>query len=126
MLELRKPYLLYLGDATLKSDCKTAFGLRDRCRSDVLGEWSHPAATVSVDIPRLSPAAAAALGAGSLVVGVASTGGLLPDHWQDDLESAIDAGLDLVSGMHTRLTAFPRLVSAAPRRRSGQPARPAS
>ncbi len=116
MLELRKPYLLYLGDAALKSDCKTAFGLRDWCRGDVLGEWTHPAATVSVDIPRLSPAAAAALGAGSMVVGVASTGGLLPDHWQDDLESAIEAGLDVVSGMHTRLTAFPRLVRAAARR----------
>src|SRR5512143_1431077 len=116
MVELRKPYLLYLGDATLKSDCKTAFGLRDWCRDDVVGEWSHAAATVSVDIPRLSPGAAAALGAGSMVVGVASTGGLLPDHWQDDLESAIDAGLDLVSGMHTRLTAFPRLVRAAARR----------
>ena len=57
MLVLRKPYLLYLGDAVLKSDCKTAFGLRDWCREDVLGEWSHPAATVTLDLPRLAPAA---------------------------------------------------------------------
>ena len=36
MLTLRKPYLLYLGDAALKSDCKTAFGLRDWCRAEGL------------------------------------------------------------------------------------------
>jgi uncharacterized NAD-dependent epimerase/dehydratase family protein len=113
MLILRKPYLLYLGDAVLKSDCKTAFGLRDWCRPDVIGEWSHPAARVSLDLPRLSPAEAARQGAGSIVVGVAPTGGVLPDGWQDDLEAALAAGLDAVSGLHTRLTSFPRLVRAA-------------
>ncbi len=113
MLVLRKPYLLYLGDAVLKSDCKTAFGLRDWCGADVIGEWSGPSARISLDIPRLSPAAAAALGAGSIVVGVAPTGGVLPDHWQDDLEAALTAGLDVVSGLHTRLRSFPRLVRAA-------------
>ena len=113
MLALRKPYLLYLGDAVLKSDCKTAFGLRDWCGVDVIGEWSLPASRVSLGVPRLSPARAAALGAGSLVVGVAPTGGVLPDHWQDDLEAALEAGLDVVSGLHTRLASFPRLARAA-------------
>jgi uncharacterized NAD-dependent epimerase/dehydratase family protein len=116
MLVLRKPYLLYLGDALLKSDCKTAFGLRDWCREDVLGEWSHPAATVTLDLPRLAPSVAAAKGAGSIIVGVAPTGGVLPEYWQDDLEAALDAGLDVVSGLHTRLTSFPRLTRAAERR----------
>jgi len=116
MLVLRKPYLLYLGDAKLKSDCKTAFGLRDWCRADVLGEWSQPAAAVTLEVPRLSPSQAAAQGAGSIVVGVAPTGGLLPQHWQDDLEAALEAGLDAVSGLHTRLASFPRLVRAAERR----------
>ena len=115
MLSLRKPYLLYLGDAVLKSDCKTAFGLRDWCGNDVLGEWSHPDGRVSLDLARLTPAQAAQRGAGSLIVGVAPTGGALPDHWQDDLEAALNAGLDVVSGMHTRLTEFPRLVRAAQR-----------
>jgi uncharacterized NAD-dependent epimerase/dehydratase family protein len=113
MLVLRKPYLLYLGDAVLKADCKTAFGLRDWCREDVLGEWSHPAAKVTLDLPRLAPAEAARQGAGSIVVGVAPTGGVLPEHWQDDLEAALAAGLDAVSGLHTRLTSFPRLMRAS-------------
>ncbi len=115
MLVLRKPYLLYLGDAQLKSDCKTAFGLRDWCGEKVIGEWSHANGRVSLGIERLAPAAAAARGAGSLIVGVAPTGGSLPAHWQDDLEAALDAGLDVVSGMHTRLGEFPRLVAAAQR-----------
>ena len=110
---LRKPYLLYLGDATHPTDAKTACGLRDWCRDDVLGEWSLPTASVSVQVPRLSPADAAAMGAGSLVIGIASVGGKLPDAWLPDLHAAIDAGLDIVSGMLRRLTSFPSLVQAA-------------
>ena len=112
MLRLRKPYLLYLGDATVKSDCKTAFGLRDWCRDEVLGEWSHPNGTVTLGLERLSPAAASQRGAGSLVIGVAPVG-TLPEHWTEDLAAALAAGLDVVSGMHTRLEAFPAVAAAA-------------
>ncbi len=113
MHRLRKPYLLYLGDAHIPTDAKTACGLRDWCRADVIGEWSLPTATVSANLPRISPADAARQGAGSLVIGIASVGGKLPDAWLPDLLAAIEAGLDLVSGMHTRLTSFPMLVEAA-------------
>ena len=116
MLVLRKPYLLYVGDAALKGDCKTAFGLRDWCPDDVIGEWSRPNAPVTLDLPRLSPAQAAARGAGSIVVGVAPIGGRLPERWIEDLEAAIEAGLDVVSGLHTRLSSIPRLTQAAARR----------
>lgn len=113
MFKLKKPYLLYLGDASDASNAKTACGLRDWCRPDVLGEWSVSSATISVGVPRMSPSAAAKLGAGSLVIGIASVGGALPLQWLPDLEAAIHAGLDIVSGMHTRLTSFPSLVRAA-------------
>jgi hypothetical protein len=115
MHQLRKPYLLFLGDVTLKTDAKTAFGLRDWCGQDVLGEWSLPAATVTLGLPRLAPAQAAKQGAGSLVVGVAAVGGALPVAWLPELEAALEAGLDIVSGQHTRLTEFPSLVQAAAR-----------
>ena len=62
MPELRKPYLLYLGDSTHPTDAKTACGLRDWCPDDVIGEWSLPQATVSVGLTRLSPPDAAARG----------------------------------------------------------------
>jgi uncharacterized NAD-dependent epimerase/dehydratase family protein len=110
---LRKPYLLYLGEAQRQTDAKTASGLRDWCRDDVIGEWSHARSTITLGLSRLSPAEAGAKGAGSLVIGVAPVGGQLPAAWLPDLEAAIDAGLDIVSGMHTRLTVFPSLVAKA-------------
>ncbi len=113
MHELRKPYLLYLGSATIPTDAKTACGLRDWCGADVIGEWSMPTATISVGVPRMSPHEAATRGAGSLVIGVAPVGGRLPDAWLPDLHAAIADGMDVVSGMHTRLTSFPTLVEAA-------------
>jgi len=113
MLRLRKPYLLYLGDARMPTDAKTACGIRDWCPADVVGEWSLPTCALSVGVPRHSPEDAAALGAGSLLIGIASVGGTLPPSWLPDLHRAIVAGLDIVSGMHTRLTGFPELVEAA-------------
>jgi uncharacterized NAD-dependent epimerase/dehydratase family protein len=116
MHQLRQPYLLFLGDVQIKSDAKTAFGLRDWSRERVVGEFALPAATVTLGLPPLDPQRAAEKGAGSLVIGVAPAGGALPDHWIAALEQAIDAGLDIVSGLHTRLSSFPRLAAAAQRR----------
>jgi D-glutamate N-acetyltransferase len=113
---LRKPYLLFLGDVQDKLTAKTAFGLRDWCPDDVVGEWSLPGCGVTLGLARLSPREAAARGAGSIVVGIAPTGGTLPAHWITELAAAADAGLDVVSGLHTRLTSFPDLVQAASRR----------
>jgi uncharacterized NAD-dependent epimerase/dehydratase family protein len=116
MHRLRKPYLLFLGDVQDKLTAKTAFGLRDWCSDDVVGEWSLPGCGVTLGLARLSPRDAAARGAGSIVVGIAPTGGTLPAHWVAELAAAADAGLDVVSGLHTRLTSFPDLVQAASRR----------
>src|ERR1700721_1171561 len=113
---LRKPYLLFLGDVQDKLTAKTAFGLKDWCPDDVAGEWSLPGCGVTLGLERLAPEEAAARGAGSIIVGIAPTGGTLPAHWVAELAAAADAGLDVVSGLHTRLTSFPELVQAASRR----------
>ena len=98
MRNLRKPYLLFLAGVTLKSDAKTGFGLRDWCPDDVIGEWALPQATVSLGLQVVTPADAAARGAGSLLIGVAPVGGQLPESWIPTLVQALDAGLDIVSG----------------------------
>jgi uncharacterized NAD-dependent epimerase/dehydratase family protein len=116
MHRLRKPYLLFLGDVQDKLTAKTAFGLKDWCPQDVLGEWSLPGCGVTLGLARLSPQEAAQRGAGSIVVGIAPTGGKLPPHWVAELTAAAAAGLDVVSGLHSRLTSFPELVQAASRR----------
>src|ERR1700722_13758227 len=115
MHKLRKPYLLFLGDVKDNLTAKTAFGLRDWCPNDVVGEWSLPGCSVTLGLPRMSPGEAAKRGAGSIIVGIAPTGGKLPPHWVKELETAAEAGLDVVSGLHTRLSSFPELVEDASR-----------
>lgn len=113
MLLLRKPYLLFLGDVQSAVHAKTAFGVAHWCPDDVVGELRFAGTAVSTGQPALSIAEAAAAGAGSLLIGIAPTGGQLPPHWLPTLVEAAKAGLDIVSGLHTRLGSFPDLVAAA-------------
>ena len=113
MLVLRKPYLIFLGDVRSAVDAKTALGVVDWCPDDVLGEFAYPEAQVRTGKPALSVAAAAAAGAGSLLIGIAPVGGQLPSHWLTTLLEAVGAGLDIVSGLHQRLADIPELAAAA-------------
>jgi len=49
----------------------------------------------------------------ALLVGIAPTGGRLPDAWHSVLHAAIDAGLEIHSGLHTFLGDDPELSAAA-------------
>jgi uncharacterized NAD-dependent epimerase/dehydratase family protein len=49
----------------------------------------------------------------TLLIGIAPTGGRLPDSWHLVLHAAIDAGLELHSGLHTFLGDDPELSAAA-------------
>ena len=112
---LPQPYLLFLGDTTEPGYAKTAFGLRDWARERCLGEFAIEGATVTTGLRSLTPAQAYAEGARALVIGVANSGGFIPDAWIPGLLEALDAGLDIVSGMHTRLAEVPALKTAAAR-----------
>jgi len=114
-LEIPQPYLVFLGDLTVAPFAKTAFGLRDWARERCVGEYALAAATVSTGLPRLTPAEARAQGARSMVIGAATIGGEIAAAWIPALEQALEAGLDLVSGMHTRLESVPRLNETAVR-----------
>lgn len=113
MLVLRKPYLLFFGDANSAMAAKTAFGVAQWCPDDVVGELRFPDCMVTTGAPSLDVAGACALGAGSLLIGIAPAGGQLPAHWIPVLFEAARAGLDIVSGLHSRLDAIPELVAAA-------------
>ena len=112
---LPQPYLLFLGDTTEPGYAKTAFGLRDWAPERCIGEWSCPGATVSTGLPRLTPKEARARGARGIVIGVANSGGIIYDSWIGPLVEALEAGLDIVSGMHMRLADSPPLKAAAAR-----------
>ncbi|WP_420140755.1 DUF1611 domain-containing protein [Sphingomonas sp.] len=112
---LPAPYLLFLGDTTEAGFAKTAFGLRDWAGERCIGEHALPAATVSVGLPAMGPREAAAKGARAMVIGVANPGGVIPPSWMPALIEALEAGLDLVAGMHTRLADIPALAEVAAR-----------
>jgi len=108
-LTLPRPYLLFLGDTVEAGFAKTAFGLRDWAPDLCVGEFALPGAKVSVGLPQLSPAEAADRGARALVIGVANSGGFIAESWVPALVDALEAGLDIVSGMHAKLTCIPEL-----------------
>jgi uncharacterized NAD-dependent epimerase/dehydratase family protein len=112
---LPAPYLLFLGDVTEAGYAKTAFGIRDWARELCVGEFACAGATVSTGLPRLTPREAQAKGARALVIGVANTGGIIKPEWVPSLVEALEAGLDLISGMHARLGELPELRAAAER-----------
>lgn len=66
------------------------------------------------DIPIVgSLAEGLALRPTALLIGIAPMGGQLPDRWRPVLEGAIDAGLDIVSGLHFHLADDPDLARRA-------------
>jgi uncharacterized NAD-dependent epimerase/dehydratase family protein len=114
-IALPRPYLLFLGDTTEPGYAKTAFGLRDWAPEQCVGEFAVAGATVTTGLPPLTPAEAYAKGARSLVIGVANVGGMIRDSWIAALVAALEAGLDIISGMHSKLEETPQLQAAAQR-----------
>ncbi len=114
-LALPSPYLLFLGDVADAGYAKTAFGLRDWAGDLCVGEHALEAAAVTTGLRQLGFTEAVELGARALVIGVANRGGIIPDSWIKALQEALVAGLDIVSGMHSRLTELPGLTDTAMR-----------
>lgn len=114
-LALPQPYLLFLGDTVEPGYAKTAFGLRDWAPEKCVGEFALPDAAVSTGLPRLTPWEAHARGARALVIGVANSGGFIADSWVPALVEALEAGLDIISGMHAQLGDLQSLRAAADR-----------
>ena len=107
--------LLFLGNVGSELDAKTALGIAQWRPEWCVGQWRLPGCQVDVGLPELSPDAAVAAGAQSLIVGVAPSGGALPEAWIDSLVLALESGLNLVSGLHVRLGSIAALGEAARR-----------
>ncbi len=115
IVTLPAPYLLFLGDVTEPGYAKTAYGLRDWAQELCIGEYACAEATVSTGLRWMTPREAHSCGARSLVIGVANTGGVLKPNWLPCLHEALEAGLDIVSGMHGRLNDSRELKAVADR-----------
>ena len=107
------PYLLFLGDAPDPLAAKVARGIKDWRPDVVAGQLRMPGCEADLGVRDLDIAAAVAAGAKTLVVGVANRGGVISNGWKAILVEAIEAGLDVASGLHNLLRDEPELVAAA-------------
>ena len=109
------PYLLYLGHSNDEIGIKTSRGLAVFRPDICVGEFRHDDCGLTLGLPRLDFAAAWDAGARTLVLGIANAGGRLGNDLVEDALAAMEAGLDIASGLHQRLKDEPRLVAAAAR-----------
>ncbi len=112
---IETPYLLYLGHSNDDVGIKTSRGLAVFRPDICVGEFRHDDCKLTLGLPRMDFAAARAAGARTLVLGIANAGGKLGDDLVSDALAAMEAGLDVASGLHQRLNADPRLAEAAKR-----------
>lgn len=110
---IKTPYLLYLGSTSDPLAIKTSRGIAMFRPDQCVGEFAHAASPLSLGLPRMSFRQAVENGARTLVLGVANAGGMLAEELVDDAVAAMEAGLDIASGLHSRLRDNARLAAVA-------------
>lgn len=110
---IKTPYLLFLGDAPDKLAAKVAQGIRDWRPEYAIGQLRLEGCNADMKLPDLSIEEAVAKGVKTLVIGVANRGGVISPLWKTHLLKALDAGLDIASGLHNLLRDEPDLVERA-------------
>lgn len=115
MFHIEKPYLLFIGDAADQLAAKTAQGVLDWRREWCLGQMRLSGCKADLDLPDMTLRDAVGSGVKTLIVGVANRGGIISDVWIEVLQEALERGLDLASGLHSRLADVPALAETAAR-----------
>jgi uncharacterized NAD-dependent epimerase/dehydratase family protein len=120
--KLRRLAILAEGQFGVHS-AKTAYGVIRYGRDDVVAVLDSTQAGRNVaaflpgfDIPivaTLDDAFARTSRPDALLIGIAPTGGRLPDAWRATILAAIAAGLDVLSGLHTFIGDDPEFAAAA-------------
>lgn len=112
---IKTPYLIFLGDAPDHLAAKVGIGIKDWRPEHALGQLRLADCNADLKIKDMSIAEAVEQGVKTLVIGVANRGGVISPAWKSVLIEALDAGLDLASGLHNLLKDDPDLVEAANR-----------
>jgi uncharacterized NAD-dependent epimerase/dehydratase family protein len=112
-MKIHPPYLLFIGDATDQLSIKMAQSAADWCPELCIGEYSLQGCTVSTGLPNTTIDQAAKQGAKTFVLGFANSGGVLDEKWLPTILYALEKGMNIVSGLHDKLTSFPEIVEKA-------------
>lgn len=114
-VKIPTPYLLFVGDEPSASHAKTARGLAHWRPELCLAQCRVDGRGADLGLRDLSPSDAAGEGARTMVIGVANVGGFIPESWTESIVGALAAGLNVASGLHTRLTDLEAVRDAAAR-----------
>jgi len=114
-MEIATPYLLFLGDVPDALAAKTALGIVDWRPEWCKGQLRLAGCRADAEIPDMTIAEARAAGVQTMIVGAVNAGGVLPDHWVASIVEALDAGLDVATGLHSRLRDVEVIRAAAER-----------
>ncbi|QNK03278.1 N-acetyltransferase DgcN [Dyella telluris] len=112
------PYLLYLGAEADDLAIKTARGLAFWRPEWCVGQLRRSDNPLTLGLPDMAPAQARAAGANTMVIGIANVGGMMSEETVADIIVALDAGLNVIAGLHQKLRDNPDIVAAA--RRNGR------
>ena len=112
-MQIKPPYCLFIGDAQEPFSIKMASGVAHWRPELVVGEFALEDCKVTTSMPRLSIEEAARLGAKTFVLGFANNGGTIENKWIPFILKAIEAGMDIVSGLHQKLTSIKKIESHA-------------
>ncbi|MBJ7221469.1 MULTISPECIES: N-acetyltransferase DgcN [unclassified Brenneria] len=112
-MDIRKPYLLFLGDAHDQLAAKVAIGIKQWHPEYCVGQYRMEGCHADCNLPDMDISAARAAGAQTLVIGVANRGGIISEQWIAVLRQALESGMDLAAGLHNRLADVPELRELA-------------
>jgi len=112
-VQLKAPYLILIGDLEDPTYAKTGLGIVDWRPDLVAGQLRFGDCDLDMGVPDMTVAEAATAGVKSLLIGVAPIGGVVPDSWWTHIEEAAGAGMDIICGLHFKLSEFPKVVAAA-------------
>lgn len=115
VLRIEAPYLLFAGDARDALAAKTGQGIVDWRPERCLGQLRLPGCRADHGLADMTVRQAADRGARTFVIGTVGPGGILPEAWVPTLVEAVECGMDVASGLHTRLGSFDILADAARR-----------
>jgi len=109
------PWLLFLGDVGDPIAAKTSAAIAHWRPERCVGQLRLPGCRADAGIEDLSAVEAVHRGARTMIVGTVNNGGTLPAHWHREIVAALDAGLDVASGLHARLADIAPIRDAAGR-----------
>lgn len=112
-MAIEPPYLMFLGDAPDQLAAKTAVGVAHWRPDWCAGQLRLPGCNADLGLPDMTIGQAANAGVKTLIAGVANRGGRIGQDWVSVFEQAIDAGMDIASGLHSKVAELPGIAERA-------------